>query len=96
MDFFLLQDLVTEDRSAVKVFPPFDDFKTRIGQIARTHPDCAVLAQPEESPRRQQDLREPGAVQVTPMGWHFVRGVALLFDRYLRADRERTRYSRIV
>jgi hypothetical protein len=28
-EFFLLQDLITPDRSAVKVFPPFDDFKTR-------------------------------------------------------------------
>src|SRR5262249_52132385 len=28
VDFFLLHDLVTEDRSAVKFFPPFDDFKT--------------------------------------------------------------------
>ncbi len=28
VDFFLLQDLVTEDRSAVKFFMPFDDFRT--------------------------------------------------------------------
>ncbi len=27
VDFFLLQDLVTDDCSAVTVFPPFDDFK---------------------------------------------------------------------
>lgn len=27
-DFFLLQDMVTDDRSAVKFFAPFDDFKT--------------------------------------------------------------------
>jgi hypothetical protein len=28
VEFFLLQDLVFEDRDAVKVSPPFDDFKT--------------------------------------------------------------------
>ena len=28
VEFFLLQDLVTEDCSAVKVFMPFDDFNT--------------------------------------------------------------------
>ena len=28
VDFFLLQDLVTDDGSAVKFFMPFDDFKT--------------------------------------------------------------------
>jgi len=27
---------------------------------------------------------EPRAVQVTPMGWFFVRAVAMVFDRYLR------------
>ncbi|OWQ91554.1 oxygen-independent coproporphyrinogen III oxidase [Roseateles aquatilis] len=30
---------------------------------------------------------EPGAVQVTPMGWFFVRAVAMAFDRYLGSDR---------
>ncbi|MDH0866309.1 oxygen-independent coproporphyrinogen III oxidase [Mitsuaria sp. GD03876] len=28
---------------------------------------------------------EPRAVQVTPMGWFFVRAVAMVFDRYLKA-----------
>jgi len=28
VDFFLLRDLVTDDRSAVTFFMPFDDFKT--------------------------------------------------------------------
>jgi oxygen-independent coproporphyrinogen-3 oxidase len=37
-----------------------------------------------------------GAVQVTPLGWYFVRGVAMVFDRYLQADRNRTRFSRIL
>ncbi len=33
---------------------------------------------------------------VTPKGWFFVRGVAMVFDRYLQADRRRTRFSRII
>lgn len=35
-------------------------------------------------------------IQVTPLGWFFVRAVAMVFDRYLQADRNRTRFSRIV
>lgn len=35
-------------------------------------------------------------VRVTPKGWFFVRGVALIFDRYLQADRNRERFSRII
>ena len=40
-------------------------------------------------------LSETG-IQVTPMGWFFVRGVAMVFDRYLQADRNRTRFSKII
>lgn len=36
------------------------------------------------------------AVQVTANGWFFVRGIALVFDRYLRADAARERFSRII
>jgi len=39
---------------------------------------------------------EPRAIQVTPLGWYFVRAVAMIFDRALQADRTRERYSRIV
>jgi oxygen-independent coproporphyrinogen-3 oxidase len=39
---------------------------------------------------------EMGAVQVTPLGWHFVRGVAMVFDRHLQANRAPGRFSRIV
>jgi oxygen-independent coproporphyrinogen III oxidase len=35
-------------------------------------------------------------IQVTAMGWFFVRGVAMVFDRYLQADRDRTRFSKII
>jgi oxygen-independent coproporphyrinogen-3 oxidase len=34
--------------------------------------------------------------KVTGLGWFFVRGVAMLFDRYLQADRNRARFSRII
>ncbi|MBO9652078.1 MAG: oxygen-independent coproporphyrinogen III oxidase [Variovorax sp.] len=36
------------------------------------------------------------SIEVTPAGWFFVRGIAMVFDRYLQADRNRTRFSRIV
>jgi oxygen-independent coproporphyrinogen-3 oxidase len=35
-------------------------------------------------------------VKVTSMGWFFVRGIAMVFDRYLQADRNRARFSRII
>jgi oxygen-independent coproporphyrinogen-3 oxidase len=35
-------------------------------------------------------------ISVTPMGWFFVRGIAMVFDRYLQADANRKRFSRIV
>jgi Coproporphyrinogen III oxidase and related Fe-S oxidoreductases len=50
-----------------------------------------------------RDLAEKGLVviddagiQVTSMGWYFVRAVAMVFDRYLQADRNRARFSRII
>ena len=35
-------------------------------------------------------------VTVTATGWYFVRAVAMVFDRFLRADKTRERYSRII
>ena len=35
-------------------------------------------------------------IRVTPMGWFFVRGVAMVFDKYLQADRTRARFSKII
>ncbi len=35
-------------------------------------------------------------IQVTASGWYFVRGIAMIFDRYLQADRNRARFSRII
>jgi oxygen-independent coproporphyrinogen III oxidase len=35
-------------------------------------------------------------VQVTSSGWHVVRAIAMVFDRYVQADRNRARFSRII
>jgi oxygen-independent coproporphyrinogen III oxidase len=50
-----------------------------------------------------RNLRDQGlvtmddsGVQVTPMGWFFVRAVAMVFDRYLQTDRTRARFSKII
>jgi oxygen-independent coproporphyrinogen-3 oxidase len=37
-----------------------------------------------------------GRIDVLPAGRLLVRAVAMVFDRYLRADRERKRYSRVI
>ena len=38
----------------------------------------------------------PREVEVTAIGWFFVRAVAMVFDRYLQADQARSRFSRII
>jgi oxygen-independent coproporphyrinogen-3 oxidase len=35
-------------------------------------------------------------IRVTPLGWFFVRGVAMVFDRHLQTDLDRARFSRII
>ena len=39
---------------------------------------------------------EPGAIQVTPLGWYFVRAIAMVFDRYCQTAASRERFSRIL
>ncbi|MES2183133.1 MAG: oxygen-independent coproporphyrinogen III oxidase [Pseudomonadota bacterium] len=39
---------------------------------------------------------EPDAIGVTPLGWYFVRSIAMVFDRYLQADRARAHFSRVI
>ena len=39
---------------------------------------------------------DDNGIQVTEMGWFFVRGVAMVFDRYLQTDRTRARFSKII
>ena len=60
-----------------------DDFAAEIGQLG---------------PMAEAGLVEiePGAIQVTASGWYVVRAVAMVFDRYLRDDRERERFSRVI
>ncbi len=50
-----------------------------------------------------QELAEQGlvklddkSIEVTAQGWFFVRAVAMVFDRYLQADRNRSKFSRIL
>ena len=35
-------------------------------------------------------------LEVTPLGWYFVRSVAMVFDRHLRVDRSRERFSKVI
>ena len=35
-------------------------------------------------------------IQVTPTGWYFVRGIAMVFDKHLQSDKVRERFSRII
>jgi oxygen-independent coproporphyrinogen-3 oxidase len=39
---------------------------------------------------------DDSGIQVTDLGWFFVRGVAMVFDKYLQADRTRARFSKII
>jgi oxygen-independent coproporphyrinogen-3 oxidase len=39
---------------------------------------------------------EPGWIAVTPKGRFFVRAISAVFDKYLRADKARVAYSRII
>jgi oxygen-independent coproporphyrinogen-3 oxidase len=39
---------------------------------------------------------EPGSIAVTPLGWYFVRSIAMVFDRHLQADRSRAQFSRVI
>lgn len=39
---------------------------------------------------------EANALQVTSLGWYFVRGIAMAFDSYLQAGKHQARFSRII
>ena len=39
---------------------------------------------------------DDSGLELTEKGWFFVRAIAMVFDRYLQADRNRTRFSRIL
>lgn len=63
------------------------DFKTLFAQ---------ELAQLEEMQAQGLVVLSETGIQVTAMGWFFVRGVAMVFDRYVQADRNRSRFSKII
>jgi oxygen-independent coproporphyrinogen-3 oxidase len=39
---------------------------------------------------------DDSGIQVSSMGWFFLRTVAVVFDRYLQSDRTRARFSKII
>ncbi len=52
---------------------------------------------------QMRQLVDPGLVrmddsgiEVTESGWYLVRAIAMVFDRYLQADRNRAKFSRII
>jgi oxygen-independent coproporphyrinogen-3 oxidase len=56
-------------------------------------PELATLATMQEQGLLTMD--DPG-IHVTELGWFFVRGVAMVFDKYLQADKNRARFSKII
>jgi oxygen-independent coproporphyrinogen-3 oxidase len=50
------------------------------------------------APMQDQGLvvLDEAGIHVTELGWFFVRGVAMVFDKYLQADRNRERFSKII
>lgn len=63
------------------------DFKTYFAN------ELAALREQEKSGMVTVD---DSGIQVTDFGWFFVRAVAMLFDKYLQADRNRERFSKII
>lgn len=49
-----------------------------------------------ELQRQGMVIMDDAGIQVTAQGWFFVRAVAMQFDKYLQADRNRARFSRII
>lgn len=39
---------------------------------------------------------EEDGIEVTPTGWYFVRAIAMVFDKYVQADRTREKFSKII
>ena len=56
----------------------------------------AELRQLEEMVQQGLVTISSEGIAVTTMGWFFVRGVAMVFDKYLQADRNRARFSRFI
>ena len=56
-------------------------------------PELATLATMQEQGLLTMD---DSGIYVTELGWFFVRGVAMVFDKYLQADKNRARFSKII
>jgi oxygen-independent coproporphyrinogen-3 oxidase len=54
------------------------------------------MAQLEDMQAQGLVQLQDAGIQVTAMGWFFVRGVAMVFDRHLQTDRNRNRFSKII
>ncbi|MFC5497026.1 oxygen-independent coproporphyrinogen III oxidase [Caenimonas terrae] len=54
------------------------------------------LEQLRELAQQGMVVLDEAGIQVTAQGWFFVRAVAMVFDRYLQADRNRAKFSRIL
>ena len=57
---------------------------------------AAELAQLRELEALGMVTLSDNEIQVTPTGWYFVRGIAMVFDRHLQSDKVRERFSRII
>ena len=76
------------------------------GHMTTTFPNqlgCAAAACLDTYGQALRALSDEGLVtldadglEVTPLGWYFVRSVAMVFDRYLRADARRERFSKVI
>ena len=54
------------------------------------------LEQLQEMEQQGLVMLSAEGIEVTAMGWYFVRGIAMVFDKYLQADKNRARFSRII
>ncbi|HMX11483.1 MAG TPA: oxygen-independent coproporphyrinogen III oxidase [Burkholderiaceae bacterium] len=50
----------------------------------REHADAGLLTMDDDG------------FELTPLGWYFVRYIAMAFDKYVRADKARERFSRVI
>ena len=63
-------------------------------EAALSRPALTTVAQPLVE--KGLVVMEPDGIRVSPLGWYFVRAVAMVFDRHLQADRAVERFSRII
>ena len=54
---------------------------------------ASELEQLKELEQRGLDMVSNEGLEVTAMGWYFVRAIAMVFDRYLQADKNRTVFA---